>query len=1548
MNLHFRFLSLLLIFQLALPLNSFAELKPKAPSFKNRLSAITESITKSVKGVLGKVRLPGQKNKSTFEEGHGIKVPGQGKDFKTVGSDIKAGDEQPDLNTPDPVIGVQGVIAAQRDQNDYLSGLVFPKISLNKFPLHDFFPAFAPYYEIDAEKNSFRETAVVEEEDGTAYHHFQQYLSYANLPVVEGGAVIAVKNATVISAIVSPVRGLEKIFAISEPTSKGGGGIPKKDSIASPGSPEPDPVATNPAPAPTEAPSTITAEISEQEAQSIALKSLGIDGSSVSGNALRQRELQIGDDETSRDRFNLQELASRDEAPVQETHLGSPQLAITTKHFSRDSKEARLVWIVPITTLDRHFDVYVVASQANGGRRGEILQTTSSNYHDIEYSQGVPHCGTDFELVNLVTNRSGNGEPAVLWGIKTDQNMGVLPISIHTRYFDRTLDKKTEIFDRDNNGVFGSGNEEAKDKIGVSIHRGLHLASRYFANRGWIGLNNKGEDIEAFIEKSDQLSSWVETKLNEFHFVVSPNYEADVCPEVVGHEYAHAVFSRMGKIITTGRSESDAINEGLAMIFGALIRSEALEEKNNPKLAYKGIEFSNPKIKGLSDTVGGLNYVIRDKTCEANGTSYCQIQDHASLKSCDETSKFCDLSHTNAGVLLKWFSLLSRGGAGKNDLPLTSQNKNSYEVSPIGLEITIRILMEAIRSAPTIVSFYEFRTAAVQAAIRLFPDDPKISHSVIEASYAVGIGNRERRHFPASGQESISPWGNSQGQLPLLLAERFDHEKSQKFEFQISEDSSFPDDAEQTKTLIQSDESASTSDSAVTVGLKPNRDYYWRIRSSSDSDWEKTWRFKTGEIKISLQEPSDNSKFHPWQKIEPISDPDRFDIMPRWTSVQGTITYAIEVVFGGDAFRDDLNAGDSHAEIGKEHNSAKFMLPPPKTMGETYSLRVRANGPSGDSIVSAPVRIRPDYDATKPRLVSPKSTEVINYLSQVVFRWEPVQYAQKYEFSWKSLASTKENKKDLEKSTSVSFANTLIKGATWNVLAKGPEDNHGILSETRTFSTRLPIVTLISPIGDKAVGGGDSPTWSSDLPIPSDHFWLQLAERSQDGGCPLSNLVPGAAFPAEAIAPNTTNSGNQFAGKFDPTRLQEGKSYCWKILIKHPKENIVVAQSPIEYFRFTAGAPILAKIQNQPCSMDKVNFPGIDSDFLKWTPAFPGPGGGSIDHYKARFCQNDTSCLDVTYPANSTSGQIPVGQVDDGRYPYCVTIRAVYSGGTEGPESNKECFYGNYPPSQPVFIYPTCAEDGDDACPMQLSSPTTWMVNESGVYTKWAPLMWKSTKAQGKCIPYKYKLTFLTKGNPTPYEEETQSEEIKINLGCFKTTTTCSGMLWWEDCKDVPDICRYSAYIKAVAHDGTTSTSAPAFMRMMAHDNEKAKPIDTNPKPDEQTSQCTDLGEAQVTCPQWVNGECLITSADGKISMPFAALPGATDYYVTIVQPNIPQPIPVAEGTGQPQTPPVLTIPPHMFTTQLVMNVVGINSCQEKGSIKGAGIGFRVIPISNN
>ena len=223
----------------------------------------------------------------------------------------------------------------------------------------------------------------------------------------------------------------------------------------------------------------------------------------------------------------------------------------------------------------------------------------------------------------------------------------------------------------------------------------------------------------------------------------------------MAHEFSHLVTTNNGNGGLNYIGESGALNESFSDIMGIAVKKYVLGNNNwligddvminvSNLRSMKNPNVSNDGIKG------GLGEPQPDTY---HGTYWADVTN---------TSIDKGGVHANSGVQNYWFYLLSGGGTGTNDI------NNTYNVTGIGIDKAVQIAYRnLIYYLTPDATFGDARNGSIQAAIDLYGRDSKEHQSVVNAWFAVGVGDKYvapqntisiSAKMPSNWGSTISAW----------------------------------------------------------------------------------------------------------------------------------------------------------------------------------------------------------------------------------------------------------------------------------------------------------------------------------------------------------------------------------------------------------------------------------------------------------------------------------------------------------------------------------------------------------------------------------------------------------------------------------------------------------------------------------------------------------------------------------------------------------------------------------------------------------------------
>lgn len=283
-----------------------------------------------------------------------------------------------------------------------------------------------------------------------------------------------------------------------------------------------------------------------------------------------------------------------------------------------------------------------------------------------------------------------------------------------------------------------------KDNLALDAHWAAAMVYDYFwqqHNRN--SFDNQGSVIDVYVHHQlMDYAAWLGTTLSPFGSVFgmvfgdgnSTQFDGLVSLDIVAHEFAHGITQSTSNLLSSGISESPAINEGLSDIWGAVVEDWLLntvgfidpEGDKDPWLAAEEMRLDfaaqrslkNPKntsmAQSMADTYNGLNYSgLRGKS----------------------------------GIMSHWFYLLSEGSSATDEI---NDNGDPFSLTGIGINKAADIVYYAQTVYFTKYTDYkDARQYTLEAAKDLFGQCSVEALAVAESWDAVGVDGNSISPFVA-------------------------------------------------------------------------------------------------------------------------------------------------------------------------------------------------------------------------------------------------------------------------------------------------------------------------------------------------------------------------------------------------------------------------------------------------------------------------------------------------------------------------------------------------------------------------------------------------------------------------------------------------------------------------------------------------------------------------------------------------------------------------------------------------------------------------------
>lgn len=226
--------------------------------------------------------------------------------------------------------------------------------------------------------------------------------------------------------------------------------------------------------------------------------------------------------------------------------------------------------------------------------------------------------------------------------------------------------------------------------------------------------------------------------------------------DVMAHEFTHMVTGTNGNGGLDYKLESGALNESFSDIMAMAIMQYTYGSCQWTIGA--DVAIPAPNFRSMSDpkNSGGANgdttklFSAQPDTYKGECWSY--------IPAVIDTNQV--VVHRNSGVQNYWFYLLSEGGSGTNDY------SQSYNVTGIGISKATHIAFRnLIYYLVPCATFEDARNGSIQAVIDLYGKGSQEHQSVVNAWYAVGVGNAYeaepitiKAKMPSNWGTTISAW----------------------------------------------------------------------------------------------------------------------------------------------------------------------------------------------------------------------------------------------------------------------------------------------------------------------------------------------------------------------------------------------------------------------------------------------------------------------------------------------------------------------------------------------------------------------------------------------------------------------------------------------------------------------------------------------------------------------------------------------------------------------------------------------------------------------
>ena len=390
---------------------------------------------------------------------------------------------------------------------------------------------------------------------------------------------------------------------------------------------------------------------------------------------------------------------------------------------------------VKINTVNNKWEDFPGEQINNGGRPDIFLKIFDSNNNLIWGGTDAFYNNSSFPLTVLTKKLILSNGPFLMYIFDQDSNSILDTLGVFT-FTAAAVNNSFNI-----NGTSINIFKSTRNNPAIDAHWGMEkVYDFYLAKLNRNSFDNNGSIIKNYINPYKTLGDaglpnnafWNGTSM-VYGYGDAKSMSPLVSLDVVGHEFTHAVVDYNGSGGLDYQSESGALNESFADIFGTAI--EFYGASNPNWLIGEQVELQSPYyMRSMSDpkSAGDPNTYDGDNWKDPSLISY----DYGGV-------------HSNSGVQNHWFYLLSRGGSGTND------NGNPYSLTGVGITKATQIAYYNLTHFLTInANYFDSYYGSLQAAEYLFGNPSAEYTAVKKAWYAVGIGNDPNNY--CSGTTNLS------------------------------------------------------------------------------------------------------------------------------------------------------------------------------------------------------------------------------------------------------------------------------------------------------------------------------------------------------------------------------------------------------------------------------------------------------------------------------------------------------------------------------------------------------------------------------------------------------------------------------------------------------------------------------------------------------------------------------------------------------------------------------------------------------------------------
>ncbi len=404
------------------------------------------------------------------------------------------------------------------------------------------------------------------------------------------------------------------------------------------------------------------------------------------------------------------------------TYYPKPELVIAPKELT--ATRDKLVWVFKVAATDPTDELLVMVDAITGALVKKKSMVCNSNFQDTAYTK---YSGT----LPILTNFRKSGGGHILKELRALGTSGD-SVEIHTYdnkgYTFYNLSNATEIVNIDTISTTSTKIWTTPNWAGFSQDQqalDAHAANEKIIDYWYQVHQRKSYDdslgpVNGYIHVSEKIgqqynnAAWLGTRgdmaygdgdgLNK-----KPSVSLDIC----AHEIGHGVCQYTAKL-DFAYSEASGLNEGFSDIWAVCIEKWANWGGNKKNWLF------GEEVTILDSCIRNLKEPKKDKTPSPD-CYYSPLW----LKTVGQ--------HYLAGVLRRWFYLLTEGGSGVNDL------NNTYAVRGVGIDTAAAIAYRLECNLVSSSGYHDARTVSINQAKNLYGDSSYVIDAIKNAWYAVGV-----------------------------------------------------------------------------------------------------------------------------------------------------------------------------------------------------------------------------------------------------------------------------------------------------------------------------------------------------------------------------------------------------------------------------------------------------------------------------------------------------------------------------------------------------------------------------------------------------------------------------------------------------------------------------------------------------------------------------------------------------------------------------------------------------------------------------------------